>query len=437
MKVWTVLGGMVGVAVVAAVGFFVYANRHPEITAITPPAPDSLDASAIERGRMLAGLGNCAVCHTAEGGVPMAGGFGLPTPFGTIYSTNITPDTETGIGSWSQEAFVRSMRKGVDREGRHLYPAFPYDFYTRVTDEDLGAIYAYLMSLSPVRAEAPANEVPFPFNQRILMAGWNLLFLDEGPKPADGNRDEAWNRGRYLAEGLAHCGACHSPRNILGAAVRTGENAFSGGEAEGWFAPALNASNPAPIPWTEQTLTNYLIDGWDRDHGIAAGPMRPIADDLYHQSEEDVAAIATYVASLGIGAEAHSGEVETVRERAASLEFGAENAPPLPTEPLLARGAEVFETQCGVCHRADTQTVPLALTEPVNSHDARNFLQTVIQGIQPAPAGSADRFMPPKDLQIGDEDLVALTTFVRARFGQGDPWDDVGETLRSLRSEVD
>lgn len=424
--------------VIAAAGAYAYANRHPEIASITPPSRDSLDASLVERGEMLAGIGNCAVCHTAEGGVPMSGGFGLPTPFGTIHSTNITPDEETGIGSWSLEAFVRSMRKGVDREGRHLYPAFPYDFYTRVTDDDLAAIYAYLMSLEPVRAEAPANELGFPFDQRILMAGWNLLFLDEGPKADDADKDDVWNHGRYLTEGLAHCAACHSPRNMLGAAVRSGGDAYSGGEAEGWYAPALNTENPAPIRWNAGTLANYLIDGWDRDHGIAAGPMMPISNDLYHQPEEEVVAIATYVADLmGSAPDQDATAPDSARQRAESLAFGAEDAPALPTDTVLARGAEVFADQCAVCHRADTYTVPLALTGSVNSPDPRNFIQTVMHGIQPAPAGSADRFMPAKGLQIGDDDLIALTAFVRGRFGPGDPWGKLDETVRSLREEAE
>ena len=434
MKISKVLVALGGALVVAAAGAYLYADRHSAIAAITPPSPDSFDVALVERGEKLAGIGNCAVCHTAEGSPPMAGGLGLPTPFGTIHSTNITPDAETGIGSWSKEAFVRAMRKGVDREGRHLYPAFPYDFYTGMTDEDLEAIYAYLMSQEPVRSQAPANDVGFPLNQRILMAGWNLLFLDEGPKAQDSSKGDVWNRGQYLTESVAHCGACHSPRNMLGAAARSGDDAYSGGEAEGWFAPALNASNHAPIRWNAETLANYLIDGWERDHGIAAGPMLPIANDLYHQPEEEAVAIAVYVADLmGNASGADAAAAGSARERAEGLEFGAEGAPALATEPLLARGAEVFADQCAVCHRAGTYTVPLALTGSVNAPDARNFVHTVMHGIQPAPAGSANRFMPAKGLQIGNEDLVALTAFVRGRFGPGDVWENVEETVRTTR----
>ena len=435
MKISTVLIALGGVVVVAAAGAYFYADRHDELAEITPPAPDSFDSAVVARGQMLAGIGNCAVCHTAEGGVPMAGGYGIPTPFGTIYSTNITPDAETGIGNWSQEAFVRAMRKGVDREGQHLYPAFPYDFYTGMTDEDLEAVYAYLMSQEPVRAQVPANEVPFPFDQRILMAGWNLLFLDEGPKAEDGSKDDLWNRGRYLTETVAHCGACHSPRNMLGAAARSGDEAYSGGESDGWFAPALNATNHAAIGWNAQSLANYLIDGWDRDHGIAAGPMLPVANELFRQPEEEAVAIATYVA--GLMGSLPEAEADAARERAAGLEFGAGGEPALPTDPVLKRGAEVFADQCAVCHRADTYTVPLALTGSVNAPDARNFIQTVVHGIQPAPAGAADRFMPAKGLQISDEELVALTAFTRGRFGPGEAWGDVEEVVRSVREEAE
>ena len=220
--------------------------------------------------------------------------------------------------------------------------------------------------------------------------------------------------------------------------MRSGDDAYSGGEAEGWFAPALNETNHAAIRWNTETLANYLIDGWDRDHGIAAGPMRPISNDLYRQPEEDVAAIATYVADLiDNGSDADVAAADSVRERAEGLEFGAEGAPAMPTDPVLTRGAEVFADQCAVCHRADTYTVPLALTGSVNAPDARNFIQTVMHGIQPAPTGSANRVMPAKGLQIDDEDLVALTAFVRSRFGPGDAWDNLDETVRTLREEAE
>ena len=181
-------------------------------------------------GARLAAIGNCNVCHTAPGGAPFAGGLALPTPFGTIQSTNITPDPATGIGRWSETAFVRAMREGVDREGRHLYPAFPYDHFTRVTDQDNRALYAYLMTRRPIQASPPPNDLRFPFDQRILLAGWKMLYLRQGPLAIETDRSPEWNRGRYLVEGLGHCGACHTPRDGLGAEQRGGLCGHRGGE---------------------------------------------------------------------------------------------------------------------------------------------------------------------------------------------------------------
>ncbi|KGM30007.1 c-type cytochrome, partial [Inquilinus limosus] len=181
-----------------------------------PPDPSAYSAETIERGRQLAALGDCAVCHTGPDGVVNAGGHAMVTPFGTVISTNITPDPETGIGAWSYTAFERAMRQGISRDGHHLYPAFPYPHFTRIADADMQALYAYLMAQPAVRSTPPKTALPFPLNLRPLMAGWNALFLRQGelrPEPA---QSAEWNRGRYLVEGLGHCSACHSPRNAAG-----------------------------------------------------------------------------------------------------------------------------------------------------------------------------------------------------------------------------
>ena len=211
-------------------------------------------------------------------GVLNAGGRPLQTPFGTIYSTNITPDVETGIGAWSYPAFERAMREGIHRDGRHLYPAFPYTHFAKTTDADMQALYAYLMAQSPVRAETPSNTLAFPFNLRPLMAGWNALFHKPNVFQPDPTKSATWNRGAYLVEGLGHCGACHSPRNALGAEKA---NAYlAGGFAEGWEAPALTSLSQAPIPWSEDELYAYLRTGESRFHGVAAGPMAPVVKEL-------------------------------------------------------------------------------------------------------------------------------------------------------------
>jgi mono/diheme cytochrome c family protein len=240
-------------------------SREPAIDPVDSDRKVDFDSSLIQQGANLAALGDCSTCHTAPSGEAFAGGFPLPTPFGTIYSTNITPDPETGIGRWSEAAFQRAMRRGVDRDGRHLYPAFPYDHFTLVSDEDNKALYAFLMTRQPVRAPARANKLPFPLNIRPVLAGWKLLFLRDGPFKPDPAHDSVWNRGAYLAQGIGHCGACHTPRNFLGA-EKTGQF-FTGGEAEGWHAFAINAATYSPIPWNAASLKVYLRQGWHVLHG--------------------------------------------------------------------------------------------------------------------------------------------------------------------------
>ena len=227
MRARTVILSFFIVAALLAAVFLAFA-WHREIEAVSPPAPASFAATDIERGAQLAMLGNCNTCHTTDGGAPYAGQRPLRTQFGTIYSTNITPDPDTGIGRWSEAAFTRAMREGVDRRGRHLYPAFPYDHFTRLTDADIRALYAFMMTRQPASAEAPRNDLAFPLNIRMTIAGWKALFFRRDGTEPDSARDEKANRGAYLVEGIAHCGGCHTPRNLLGAEKRG--QSLSGGQ---------------------------------------------------------------------------------------------------------------------------------------------------------------------------------------------------------------
>ena len=298
MRVTRVVAGL-AILGLAAAGAFLAVAWRPEIAPVPPPAPASFDPALVRRGADLALIGDCRTCHTARNGAAFAGGLPLPTPFGTLYSTNITPDPGTGIGRWSETAFARALREGVDREGRHLYPAFPYDHYGATDDDDVRALYAFVMTRPAVAATAPPNGLPFPLNVRLTLAGWKLLFLrrkDLAPDPA---KDEAWHRGRTLVEGLGHCGACHSPRNLLGAEIAS--RAYEGGEAEGWRAYALGGASRAPVPWDEAALTQYLREGFHPLHGVARGPMAPVVENLATVPPEDVAAMARYLASLGAG----------------------------------------------------------------------------------------------------------------------------------------
>jgi mono/diheme cytochrome c family protein len=288
-----------GVAAALVIGGAVAAFAviwRPAIPAIEPPSPQAFDAALVRHGRDLAAIGNCNDCHTLRGGRDFAGGFPVPTPFGTIYSSNITPDAETGIGRWPEEAFRRAMRSGVDREGRHLYPTFPYDHFTNVTDEDDRALYAYLMTREPVHAPARDNQLSFPLDQRFVVAGWKLLFLHRGTYQPDLTRSAEWNRGAYLVEGLAHCGACHTPCNALGA-ERAGAP-FAGGEVDNWYAYPINAQSPSLVPWDADALFAYLRDGWQPDHGTARGPMAQVVSNLSDVPDSDIRAIATYMAGV-------------------------------------------------------------------------------------------------------------------------------------------
>jgi mono/diheme cytochrome c family protein len=269
---------------------------RPAIAPIDPPAKASFSAELIAKGEVLAGAGYCAVCHTRQGGQLFAGGYPMPTPFGTIYSTNITPEPETGIGRWSLEAFTRAMHEGISRDGSHLFPAFPYDHFTKVWDDDVKALYAYLMTRPPVRTPALANTIPFPLNIRVFQEGWKILSFRSGRFEPVAGKSVEWNRGAYLALGLSHCGACHTPRNLLGA-EKTGD-AYAGAVVDNWIAPPLTAANPAPVPWTQEELRSYLRNGMSVLHGTTAGPMSPVVHGLAALPESDVQAIATYFADI-------------------------------------------------------------------------------------------------------------------------------------------
>ena len=430
-RLFRYLVGLIVLAAVGAGGFFVYAASVPAIDPIAPPDKASFGADLVSTGETLAAIGDCVACHTRQGGEEFAGGRALPTPFGTIYSTNITPDPETGIGTWSEEAFVRALRQGVARDGGYLYPAFPYDHFTKATDEDIRAIYAYLMTRQPVAASAPESELPFPFNIRLLMAGWNLLFLDKGAHQPDPSKDEPWNRGAYLVEGLGHCGSCHSPRNFLGA-EEPGRR-YAGGEAEFWHAPALNRETPAPAGWTEDALVNYLIDGWDGDHGIAAGPMRPVVEGVSGLSEDDVYAIASYVMSF-MG-ELPADKAEKAKAFAAEREFGgtAAPAPAAAGDTPEARGEATFSRVCANCHRSGGQTVALALTSTVAGTDPRNVIHIVMNGIEP-PSGVPEKSMPRFGPTLSDEEIADLLAFIRARFTDRPAWSDVPARISEARA---
>jgi mono/diheme cytochrome c family protein len=414
-------------------------------------APDStraaFDGSAIEpavivRGAQLAAVGNCGSCHTSTGGRPYAGGRALETPFGTIFSTNITPDAATGIGNWSKADFLRAMHEGVGIGGRQLYPAFPYDHFTKVTDDDVGAIYAFVMTRDPVVAETPSNELRFPANVRPLLSIWRALFFKAGVYQPDPSRSEEWNRGAYLVTGLGHCGACHTPHDGLG--VEDRQRPLAGGDAESWHAPALSSASIAPLPWTTEQLVDYLRRGNDDTHGIAVGPMASVSHNLSQIPERDVRAIAHYIASTMAPADgsrriAVEGTATADRERHGSI---AEH-PGIVTRrggAPFAVGASIYADACATCHDAgaapSVKTVPLAQTTSVNAPDPRNVIHIVLNGIWPQ-GGEAGALMPGFAGELTLQQTAAVIEYMRSRFSDRPAWNDVPEELRAIAGHRD
>ncbi|HEY4139461.1 MAG TPA: cytochrome c, partial [Casimicrobiaceae bacterium] len=400
--------------------------------ATSPTAGETFDASLVTRGAQLAAIGNCASCHTAEGGKPYAGGRPLPSPFGTVYATNITPDADTGIGKWTEAEFVRALHEGVDREGRDLYPAFPYDHFTKVSDDDVKAIYAFSMTRDPVRAQNPRNALAFPASVRASIRAWKALYFRPGRFASDPAQNAQWNRGAYLAEGLAHCGACHTPRNALGAEKTS--DAYGGGEAEQWLAPAMNEASPAPAPWTADELVNYLRNGSDPRHGIAAGPMVDVVQNLGKVSEDDVRAIAVYFADRMRRSPRQAGGTEDTKasaelEEADAVSGMGRDGIGTRGQPTASDGAAIFEGACATCHYSGSglqaiKPVPLALTTTVNAPDPRNVIRVVQKGLWPKD-GERGAMMPGFAAELTDQQIEAVVNYVRERFSREPPWRDV------------
>ena len=421
-----IAGAIAALAIGGAGAAFAVAWR-PAIAAIDPPAPQSFAPDLIKRGRELAAIGNCNDCHTVRGAKNFAGGLPVPTPFGTIYSSNITPDAETGIGRWSEAAFARAMRSGVDRQGRHLYPTFPYDHFTNVSDEDDRALYAYLMTREAVHAAARENQLSFPLNQRVVVAGWKLLFLHRGTYQPDNTKSAEWNRGAYLVEGLAHCGACHTPRNALGA--ERASASFAGGDVDNWHAYALNAQSPSPVPWDAAALYAYLHRGWHPDHGTARGPMAEVVSNLSQVPPSDVRAIAIYMADVfGPSPPDRRREGEAMLAQANSVSPGAAQAD--------LQGAAIYAAACASCHESGRPPpyggINLGLSSAISGPDPRNLANIVLSGVRPVE-GERSPIMPGFASSMSDAQIALLLNYLRSRFSHQPAWTDVEKTVEDAR----
>jgi len=364
------------------------------------PAEAGLAAPAeIARGHYLATLGDCAACHTAPGGSskPYAGGYPLHAYFGTVYSSNITPDDKTGIGAWSKDAFYRAMHEGIGADGRHLYPAFPYVYFAKLPRADVDALYAFLRTVKPVRHTPPPNRLIFPANIRVGLAFWNALFLDTSPLKSDPSRSPQWNRGAALVNGIGHCGGCHTPKTFL---FNDEQNRYLQGETiDGWFAPNLTGSKWTGLgAWSAGDIALYLKTGGNR-FGRAVGAMQDVIRvSTSKMSDDDRAAVATYLKSLPPAPEKASTKPDVI---------------------TMQLGEAVFVQRCSVCHGADTRSYPsLAHNSVATLPDPATLVRVILQGSQSVPAPEKPMgFSMPAFPILSNKDLAAVATYVRNAWG--------------------
>jgi mono/diheme cytochrome c family protein len=369
----------------------------------------------LARGRYLTHAADCEACHTADGGKPFAGGRPFQTDFGTIYSPNITPDANTGIGSWSDADFLKALHQGVDKAGRHLYPAFPYPSYTYLTDADVMAIKAYIFSIPAVSNVAPANTLRFPYNRRELMAIWALLYNPDKRFEPVADRSASWNRGAYLVESLGHCGDCHTPRNLLQAL--NNREKFRGGIAEGWRAYNLSSDAASGIgSWTPAEMLQYLSTGHSMNRGSAFGPMaQAVHLSFENLTQSDLGAIVEYVRSVP----PISSPDLPAPKLARSSQYPTDES---TTDAKLAAGRHLFAGTCAGCHTwtGANDFVPYATltgTRAVNDPTATNVAMAILRGASPLPASGAIATMPAFGSVMNDDQIAEVSNYVIARFG--------------------
>jgi mono/diheme cytochrome c family protein len=369
---------------------------------------DGQSFDQISRGRYLAALGDCSGCHTVPGSKPYAGGLALATPFGTILAPNLTPDRETGIGSWSDADFVNAVQSGKGPGGFHLYPAMPYTYYTKMSRDDVLAIRAYLNALEPVHHDVVANQLPFPFNIRASMMVWNTLFFTAGSFQPQADKSPEWNRGAYLVEGPMHCGMCHTAKNLLGGDKSS--EALKGYSLQGWYAPDItNDAYRGLGSWSTEQIVAYLKTGHN-EKDAASGPMaEEVSLSSSHMTEVDLRAIATYL-----------------KDRPDS---GAAKPTPIATnDPAMKVGGAIYADECSACHAPKGEGVAglipaLADSASVQSSEPTSLLHVVLRGTrsvgtQGAPTASA---MPPFGWLLNDDQVAAVTTYVRNAWGNAAP----------------
>lgn len=428
MKKFKIAAAAVAVAAVVA-GVMLYQNGNTRADNV---ADDKIqmkepltaaDAEAVKRGHYVALAGDCVACHTIpESKDAYAGGYAISTPFGGIFASNITPDAETGIGNWTEREFYRAVRHGKGKHGENLYPAMPYNAYVNVTDEDMHDLWLYMRSVKPVHNAVPETNLGFPYNIRLAMMGWNLLFFKNAPFKADPTKSAEWNRGAYLVEGLEHCAACHTPKNPIGG--DTGDY-LQGSNLGEWYAPEITSNTYTGIGgWSPEQVVEYLKLG-SNHVAVASGPMaEAVTNSTQHLTDADLKAIALYIQS----------QPGSDRQKPAPL--AADDA-------VMKMGENVYSANCSACHNSDGKGIPhlaasLAGNPAIQAPDASSLISTVLQGGRGAvtvgnPTSGA---MPDFAWKLSDQQVAAVMTWIRNSWGNAAPAipaSDVAEKRELLK----
>ncbi|HEY4171267.1 MAG TPA: cytochrome c [Reyranella sp.] len=405
MRRIAILLGMCAASLLAAVG--VHAQNKP---ADKPAAEKSANGALIDKGAYLARAGDCIACHTKPEGDLFAGGRPMLTPFGTLFTSNITPDDETGIGKWSADQFYAMMHTGRFPDGGLLYPAMPFGSYTKVSRADSDAIFAFLRSIPAVKQPNRPHDLRFPYNNRSLILGWRTLYFSEGEYKPDPKQSDEWNRGAYLVEGLGHCAMCHTAINALGGS--SDSEAFQGGliPMQNWYAPSLTSNKEAGLgEWSLQEITDYLKTGVSA-RGAVYGPMAEVVyNSLQYMTDADIRAMAVYLKSLGQGSPPGAARA-SVTTSEGSL--------------LLTLGKTIYDRECASCHGAQglgkpPHYPPLAGNQSIQMSSAVNPIRMVLNGgFPPGTAGNPQPYgMPPFAQSLSDDEVAAVVTYIRTAWG--------------------
>jgi mono/diheme cytochrome c family protein len=416
--------GLIGVGGVAVLAFLAVTWR-PAIAPIDPPVASSFAVEQVANGEKLAIAASCVECHTAQGGARGAGGVYASRGSSSVPSINITPDPDTGIGRWSLPAFTRALREGVARDGSYLLPAFPFDHFTKLTDQDIGALYAYLMTLPPVKAPVASTGFHFPPKIRALQAIWNAIYVELGAFQPDPTRGAQWNRGAYLAEAAVLCSSCHTPRNMLGA-EQAGHPYGSGRSSDGWWSAPLDIP-VSPARWTEAQMVDYLRTGESVPHGVALGDMQKVVHALRALPDSDLAAIATYIVSLA-------------RPSGPAREMAVAKAQSLtpPRNDTEVGWSKVYQANCADCHDRPGATPqsarsPVGLATSLWMEEPNNFVRIMLDGIQ-REDGAPGPTMPGFRDKLNDGQMAAIASYLRTSRTVLTPWSDIQMMVARIRA---